>query len=125
MASPRVLVIEDDPRLMTLLTVVLEGGGYAVAASDSARGAVALTRSVQPDVIVLDLALPDRLEASLLAEFKADPAAGHIPVIVVSEHAEYLPAEGRALVTAVLPKPFSPRELLAAVRAAHGLPEDA
>ena len=125
MAPPRVLVIEDDPRLRTLLTAVLEGAGYAVVPSDSALEAVALAHSLQPDVIVLDLGLPQGSETSLLAELKADSTVGHIPIIVVSENAVYLSAEGRALATAVLPKPFSPRELVAAVRAAHHLLEDA
>ena len=112
MAPPRVLVIEDDPRLTILLTMVLSGGGYAVAPLDSALGAVALARGLRPAAIVLDLGLPYRSGASLLAELKADPDTAHIPVIVVSALAETLPEDRRALAAAVLPKPFSPRELL-------------
>ncbi len=110
--APRVLVIEDDPRLMILLTMVLSGGGYAVAPLDSGLGAVALARALRPAAIVLDLGLPYRSGASLLAELKADPDIARIPVVVVSALVETLPEDRRALAAAVLPKPFSPRELL-------------
>ena len=113
----RVLVIEDDPDISTLLRTILEGGGYAVTARESALGACGLVRTLRPNVILLDLALPYRSGASLLAELKADSDTAAIPVIVVSAFAERLTTERRALAAAVIPKPFSPRELLDAIRA--------
>ena len=112
MASPRVLVIEDDPRLRALLTRVLEGGGYTVEPLAVPLGAVERARSLQPDAIVLDVGRSDRPGASLLADLKADPATAPITVVVVSALAHTLPEDRRALAAAVLPKPFSPRELL-------------
>ena len=117
----RVLVIEDDPDISTLLRTILEGGGYAVTARESALGAWGLVRTLRPDVILLDLALPYRSGASLLAELKADSDTAPIPVIVVSAFVERLTAERRALAATVIPKPFSPRELLDAVRAVRRL----
>ena len=115
--QPRALVIEDDPGVQQLELELLRGEGYVVTATDSALGAAALARRFAPDTIVLDLGLPYRSGASLLAELKADRATAHIPVVVVSGMAETLPDRRRELATAVLPKPFDPEELVAAVRA--------
>lgn len=117
----RVLVIEDDPESSGLLTAALESDGYAVTAQESAFGARDLVHRLRPDVILLELALPYRSGASLLAELKADPDAASIPVIVISSFTDCLTVERRAMAADVIPKPFDPRALLAAVRSAHGL----
>jgi DNA-binding response OmpR family regulator len=120
MARPRVLIIEDDPDFRALLTHVLEQEGYDIAAADSVLGAAALARRLRPAAILLDLGLPYRSGAALLAELKADPRTAGIPVLVVSGMPEVLPAERRALVAGVIAKPFDTRALLDAVRAAAG-----
>ena len=120
MEPRRVLVIEDDPGISWLLLNTIEGDGYAVTLQESAIGATALVRYLQPDVILLDLGLPYRSGVSLLAELKAEPATAQIPIIVVSAMTEVLTRERRAMAAAVLSKPFSPRGLLAAVRDVHG-----
>ena len=118
---PRVLVIEDDPRLVGLLIATLESEGYDVAVTESALGAVELVRRVQPAVILLDLGLPYRSGGSVLADVKADPDLAPIPVIIVSALADSLPDERKAMAAAVITKPFSPNALLDAIRAArHG-----
>ena len=113
-----ILVIEDDPDHQRLLIDVLELAGYAVTATDCALGAAALARRLQPDLILLDLALPYRSGALLLAELKADPRTATIPVIVVSAFTDALPDKRRARAAAVISKPFSPLALLEAVRVA-------
>ncbi len=113
-----ILVIEDDPDHQRLLAEILELAGYAVTVADSALGAAALARRHQPDLILLDLGLPYRSGASLLAELKADPRTAAIPVLVVSAAAESLSDERRALAAAVVSKPFSPRALLEAMSVA-------
>ena len=120
MQSRYVLVIEDDPSTTKLLTYILGVAGYDVTTADSALGVMALTQQLQPDVILLDLGLPYRSGASLLAELKAAPETAHIPVIVVSALAPTLTAERAALAEAVVAKPFSPRALLVVVDAVSG-----
>ena len=119
MGQWRVLIIDDDPAIVRLLQEILEPAGYAVTAADSALGAAALVRRLRPHVILLDLGLPYRSGAALLAELKADRGTADVPILVVSGLAETLPAHRRALAADVISKPFSPRELLDAVRAAR------
>ena len=115
MAPKRVLVIEDDPELVAVMTEVLAEEGYDVTSTQSALGAAALAARLHPDLIVLDLGLPYRSGASLLAEFKATASTADIPVLVVSGIAQTLRGQRRAMADAVLPKPFGIRELLATV----------
>ena len=117
MKRGRVLVIEDDPGHQRLLVQLLEMAGYVVSATDSALGAAELVRRLRPHVILLDLGLPLRSGASLLAELKDDPSTADLPVVVVSAMDEILLAERRRQADAVVAKPFSPRALLEAVAA--------
>ena len=116
----RALVIEDDPVIQRLLERILKPEDYAVTTTDSALGAMDLVRRLRPHVILLDLGLPYRSGATLLAELKADPATTDVPVVVVSAMDEVLTDERRAQAAAVLAKPFSPRTLLETVRAVQG-----
>ena len=119
MDPQRVLVIEDEPAIVALLTQVLSEAGYVVAATDAAIGAMAMVRDLEPSVILLDLGLPYRSGASLLAELKTDARTAPIPVVVVSSMPDVLTAERRALATAVVQKPFDVQELVEKVRAAR------
>ncbi len=119
---PHVLAIEDDPQTQGLLRDTLAGEVEAFAALDSALGAAELVRQLRPDVILLDLGLPYRSGGALLQELKADPTIAPTPVIVVSALTELLGPQERALAAAVLPKPFSPDELIGAVHAAYRPP---
>ena len=118
-AAPAVawlVVIEDDPPTAAMLLDVLTEQGYAVRHLPSALGALAVVQQVQPRAILLDLALPYRSGATLLAELKADPATRSVPVIILSAYADTLPPEHAALASAVLAKPFEWPTLLAALR---------
>lgn len=115
-----VMVVEDDPDVAGVLADVLTDAGYAVTTTGTAVGAVALVRRLRPCAVVLDLGLPYRSGVALLEELKADRTTAAVPVVVVSGHVELLPPERAGLAAAVLPKPFEYRDLLDAVRAAHG-----
>ena len=113
-----VLIIEDDGTLKDALVDVLGSAGYTVTSADAALGAAALVRRLCPDVILLDLGLPYRSGASLLAELKADPRTASIPVVIASGSPEALSTARRALAAAVIAKPFELQVLLDTVRAA-------
>ena len=117
MDPQRVLVIEDDREIAGLLTQILTEAGYAVTATGTALGAMATVRALEPCAVLLDLGLPYRSGASLLAELKADPDAADTLVIVVSSMPDLVPVQRRALAAAVIQKPFEVQDLVDTVGA--------
>ncbi|HTZ37708.1 MAG TPA: response regulator [Stellaceae bacterium] len=86
-AAKRVLVVEDNELNMKLLNDVLEAHGYAVMST--AQGAVAVdwARRHHPDLILMDLQLPDISGLEATRQLKADPATRDIPVVAVTAFA--------------------------------------
>ena len=123
MEPHRALIIEDDPATARLLAYILDDAGYEVTTIDAAVGALGLARRLRPDVILLDLGLPYRSGAALLAELKAGPATARIPVIVVSGASEVLMGDRAMQAEAVVAKPFSPQVLVDTVDAVCGRAE--
>jgi DNA-binding response OmpR family regulator len=83
-AEALVLVVDDDPEMQRLTRVSLEKEGFAVVAAATAQEGAALASRRRPDLILLDLLLPDRNGLELLSSLKADPLTRDIPVMVVS-----------------------------------------
>ncbi len=118
MAPPaKLLVIEDDPAIRRLLRVTLERAGHAVAAAATAREALALLPIEKPQVILLDLGLPDRDGLELVQLLKRGGAATLIVVSARDETAEKVAALDLGA-DDYLVKPFDSEELLARIRAA-------
>ena len=89
------LCVDDDPSVVLLLQKMLNGHGYRVVASQSARTAVEDARREQPAAILIDVRLQGRDALELLRELKRDPATSEIRVIVVSSPGPGRPARGR------------------------------
>lgn len=79
--KPRVLVVEDDDFMRELMTIGLEQEGYKVTSAATAHEFRAVLPSVQPDLILLDLVLPDGDGLGLMKEARA---LSDVPVIIVS-----------------------------------------
>jgi len=113
---PRLLVVDDEPQIVTALTRALEREGYDVEASPTGLDAVALTAAGSPDLIVLDLNLPDIDGLEVLRRVRSWSS---IPVLVLSGDGE----EQRKVAALdegaddYLEKPFGLGELRARVRA--------
>jgi two-component system phosphate regulon response regulator OmpR len=112
----RVLVVDDDPELRKLLSAYLTDVGYAVdLAADGEQMRRAIERAT-PDVIVMDLMLPGTDGLALTREVRA---ASNVPILMLSARGEEIDRVVGLEVGAddYLAKPFSPRELLARLRA--------
>lgn len=83
-SRPLVLIVEDDPDNAHLIARVLTGAKYDFLVTSGGRDALQHARVSQPDVITLDLRLPDISGLDLLRLLKADDATRGIPVIVIS-----------------------------------------
>jgi len=115
--APRVLIVEDEPALLRALRINLRARGYDVATATAGREALAEARRRPPDVVLLDLGLPDTDGSEVIRELRGWSRA---PVIVLSGRAGSgdkigaLDAGADDYVT----KPFDMEELLARLRAA-------
>jgi two-component system KDP operon response regulator KdpE len=113
----RVLVVDDDPRLLRTLTIALRAHGNDVVTASDGRTAVLSAAEDAPDVVILDLGLPDLDGTEVLRRIRTSSS---VPVIVLSarhesdDKIEALDLGADDYVT----KPFGVEELLARVRAA-------
>lgn len=122
----RILVVDDEPDLSRLLAFNLSRAGFAVATA--ARGGEALEKAVtfHPDLILLDLMLPE-LDGLAICEILRDlPDTRRTPIFVITAYAsEQIEAASRASgADECLAKPFSPRQLVNRIRyaLAEGVP---
>jgi len=109
----RVLVIDDDLPLRGMLAAALRQHGFQVLlAGDGAEGQRALTIH-NPDVVLLDLAMPDVNGWDFLQRLQETGHLGRVPIIVVSAHLHVDPQAILQMgVKAILPKPFNLPELI-------------
>ncbi|HEX7706990.1 MAG TPA: response regulator [Thermoanaerobaculia bacterium] len=109
----RVLVIDDDLPIRGMLAAALRQHGFQVLlAGDGGEGHRAFTLH-HPDVVLLDLAMPDINGWDFLQKLKETGHHGNVPIIVVSAHLRVEPqALLRMGVAAILPKPFNLTELI-------------
>ena len=78
----KVLVVEDNSDWRLLLSIVIERAGYDVISATTGRDGVALALSKQPDLIFMDLGLPELSGDEATAQIKANEGTKHIPVVI-------------------------------------------
>jgi len=108
------LIVDDNPDALRLARRYLSGSGYRVLVAGDGREALALAADAEPDVIALDVMIPDQDGWEILQTLRSHPRTAAIPVVVCS----VLPERELALMLGAadfLPKPFSQRELLEAL----------
>lgn len=111
----KILLIEDDKSISRFITTSLEGNGYKVTTAQNGKEGLSLAASFCPDVILLDLGLPDIDGLQVLKQLRT---WSHIPVIVISarskeqEKVEALDMGADDYIT----KPFGTEELMARIR---------
>ena len=111
-----VLLVEDERKLRELVRSYLERGGFAVLSAGTGAEALSLARSAGPDLVVLDLRLPDIPGETVASELRA---AGTTPILMLTaKSAEEDRIRGLELgADDYVTKPFSPRELVLRVQA--------
>lgn len=114
----KVLVVEDDPSVRGLLHTLLTGEGYEVTTASDGLAGLVKASSAKPDLMLLDLMMPDLGGVRVLEELRGDPNLADVPVIVVTGKLEAVPPLRSLLGDEnVFVKPFGVTELLSRVAA--------
>jgi DNA-binding response OmpR family regulator len=115
-SNKKIVVLDDDPSVQQVARAYLERDGYLVYVAGTAAEGVAVAERVKPGLIVLDLMLPDRSGEDVCRELRE---RSDVPILMLTAKAsEEERVAGLALgADDYLTKPFSPRELVARVRA--------
>lgn len=108
-----VLIVEDSEVIRRILSLILEAEGYRVVESPDGRRVADLARRERPDVITLDLSLPDVDGREILRQLGTDERLCEVPVVVLSAFVEALSSAERWYAADVIVKPFDLDDLLA------------
>ena len=117
-----VLIIEDESDAAELFAEMMRVSGFRVLKTSSSTPALNLIATEKPDLVILDIMMPDVSGLDILRQMRRDPGLSHIPVVVVS--AKSMPADIRngmeAGASTYLTKPVGFLELREAVERALG-----
>ena len=118
MSNPKILVVEDDSTVRNLITTTLKSNNYTYITAPTGEAAIAAATTQQPDIVFLDLGLPDMDGVEVIKRIRS---WSQMPIIVISARSE--DADKVAALDAgaddYLTKPFSVTELLARLRVAQ------
>jgi len=119
MLKQRILVVDDDREIVRLVRSYLEQAGYQVLTAYNGEMALHTLRREKPDLLVLDLMLPDRDGWDITQLIRTDHSLDHTPIIMLTARVEDSDKVVGLEIGAddYVTKPFNPRELVARVRA--------
>lgn len=113
-----IICVEDEPDMIDLIRLILSRRGFEVKGAAGGVEGLRLIRQEPPDLVLLDLMMPDMDGWEVYQQLKADEATKHIPVIVVTAKAQSIDRVlglHIAKVDDYITKPFSPQDLMNSV----------
>ena len=114
----KLVYIEDEPEMIDLVALILNRRGFEVLGANGGIEGLELVKRELPDLVLLDLMMPDMDGWDVYQQMKSDENTRHIPVIVVTAKAQSIDKVlglHIAKVEDYIAKPFSPQELLDSV----------
>ena len=122
----RILIVEDEPNIIKLISIRLERLGHSINAADNGVAALEIVRASMPDLILLDVMIPVLNGFQVLQQLKADPTTASIPVLMLTArgHERDIVAGIEGGADDYIIKPFSFPELISRVSSAlarHGV----
>lgn len=115
----KVVCIEDEPEMIELIKLILGRRNFEIIGAVGGREGLGTVRKVKPDLVLLDLMMPDMDGWEVYQQIKADEALSDVRVIVVTAKAQSIDKVlglHIAKVDDYVTKPFGPQELLASVK---------
>jgi DNA-binding response OmpR family regulator len=114
----KILVVDDDPDQLEMLHLYLKKAGYAIGTATNGVDAIKKALSVSPDLILLDLVLPELDGFTVCERLRQDPATASVPIIMLTALTGQI---GRlaglgAGANDYVPKPYDPIQLVAKVK---------
>jgi len=119
----RIICIEDEPEMIDLIQLILNRRGFKVTGAAGGKEGLQMVRDTHPDLVLLDLMMPDMDGWEVYQQMKADETTRGIPVIVVTAKAQNIDKVlglHIAKVDDYIAKPFSPQELIDSVERIFG-----
>jgi len=116
--AKRILCIEDEPEMIDLIRLILGRRGFEVLGAAGGTAGIKAVREQLPDLVLLDLMMPDMDGWEVYQQMKADETTRNIPVIVVTAKAQNIDKVlglHIAKVDDYISKPFSPQDLMNSV----------
>ncbi len=109
-----VMVVDDNPDIVTIVKTILEGKGYVVQSAYSGAEVFNLLSEQKPDLIVLDIMMPQMDGLEVLTRLKGEPSTSTIPVILLTAKVQYEDVLGGYKMGAdyYITKPFTSTQLL-------------
>ena len=134
--AKRILIVDDEPAVVSYLEMLLHDSGYETVSASNGREGMELVRQQRPDLVTLDISMPEASGTRFYKEIKTDPDLAHIPVVIVTAvtgyggdryaYKEFI--SHRRLVPppdGYFPKPIDKDEFLASVqKLLEAVPED-
>lgn len=114
----KILVVDDEPDVVELVRTILEAEGHDVVATTEGKRALGLMLADPPDLLVLDLMMPELDGFQVLKLMRMDKRTAGVPVVILSARSQAQDQIGglQLQASAYVCKPFSPKDLLAEVR---------
>ena len=114
----KILCIEDDQEMIDLIRLILSRRGFEIQGANGGKEGLEIIRRDHPDLVLLDLMMPEMDGWEVYQQIKADESIRNIPVIVVTAKAQSIDKVlglHIAKVDDYIAKPFSPQELLTSI----------
>jgi len=118
MSNKRILCIEDHPEMIELIRLILGRRGYQVDGAVGGREGLEAMETTRPDLVLLDLMMPDLDGWDVYRQIKANKEISHVPVIIVTAKAQGIDKVLGLHIAGVddyITKPFGPKELIESV----------
>jgi two-component system, OmpR family, response regulator VicR len=114
-----IIYIEDDPEMIDLVTLILRPKGFKVKGANGGREGLDLIAQVNPDLVLLDLMMPDMDGWEVYHQLKANEATSRTPVIIItakSQAIDQVLGLYIAMVDDYISKPFHPQQLVESIQ---------
>lgn len=114
----KILVVDDEPHIVNLVRLTLSGEKYEVYSAYSGQEAVRLAQQIKPDLILLDIMMPNMDGYQVCEELRKDKKTANVPIMILSAKSQLVDKFKSINVGAddYMVKPFDPEELIKRVK---------